>query len=79
MSDEINILRDKKQKLLVRKAKTEGVKKRITELADFLQGAPQELGEYDEALVRKYIEQIKIFEDHFMVCFKAKLKIDIQR
>ena len=33
----------------------------------------------DEALVRKYIEQIKIFEDHFMVCFKAKLEIGIQR
>ncbi len=79
LADEIDILRDKKQKLLVRRAKTEGVKKRITELADFLQGAPQELGEYDEALVRKYIEQIKIFEDHFMVCFKAKLEIDIQR
>lgn len=79
LADEIDILRDKKQELLVRRAKTEGVKKRITELADFLQGAPQELGEYDEALVRKYIEQIKIFEDHFIVCFKAKVELDIQR
>lgn len=41
LADEIDILRDKKQELLVRRAKTEGVKKRITELADFLQGAPQ--------------------------------------
>lgn len=79
LADEIDILRDKKQELLVRRAKTEGVKKRITELVDFLQGAPQKLGEYDEALVRKYIEQIKIFEDHFIVCFKAKVEIDIQR
>jgi len=46
---------------------------------DILRDKKQELGEYDEALVRKYIEQIKIFEDHFMVCFKAKLEIDIQR
>ncbi|MBS5762948.1 MAG: DNA recombinase [Lachnospiraceae bacterium] len=79
LADEIDILRDKKQELLVRRAKTEGVKKRITELVDFLQGAPQKLGEYDEALVRKYIEQIKIFEDHFIVCFKAKVELDIQR
>lgn len=79
LAGEIDILRDKKQERLVRRAKIEEVKKRITELADFLQGAPQELGEYDEALVRKYIEQIKIFEDHFMVCFKAKVEIDIQR
>lgn len=54
-------------------------KKRITELADFLQGASQELGEYDEAQVRKHIEKIKIFEDHFMVCLKAKVELDIQR
>ena len=79
LADEIDILRDKKQELLVRRAKTEGVKKRITELADFLQGASQELGEYDEALVRKYIEQIKISEDHFIVYFKAKVKIKVKR
>lgn len=40
LADEIDILRDKKQKFLVRRAKTEGVKKRITELADFLQDVP---------------------------------------
>lgn len=79
LADEIDILRDKKQELLVRRAKTEGVKKRITELADFLQGASQELGEYDEALVRKYIEQIKVSEDHFIVYFKAKVKIKVKR
>ena len=76
LADEIDILSDKKQKLLVQRAKTEGVKKRITELAD---GALQELVEYDEALVRKYIEQIKIYGDHFTVCFKAKVELDIQR
>lgn len=79
LADEIDILRDKKQELLVKRAETEGVKKKVTELADFLQGAPQELAEYDELMVRKYIDQIKIYEDHFTVCFKAKVEIDIQR
>ena len=45
---------------------------------DFLQGAPQELTEYDELMVRKYIDQIMIYEDHFTVCFKAKVELDIQ-
>lgn len=44
LADEIDILRDKKQELLVRRANTEGVKKRITDLANLLQGVPQELG-----------------------------------
>lgn len=79
LADEIDILRDKKQELLVKRAETEGVKKKVTELADFLQGASQELVEYNELMVRKYIDQIKIYEDHFAVCFKAKVEIDIQR
>ena len=79
LADEIDVLRDKKQELLVQRAETEGVKKRIAELVDFLQEANQKLTEYDESMVRKYIEQIKIHEDKFTICFKAKLEIDIER
>ncbi len=79
LADEIDSLRDKRQELLVEKAETEGVKKRIAELMDFLQGMEHKLTEYDETLVRKYIEQIKVYEDKFTVCFKAKVEIEIQR
>ena len=79
LADEIDILRDKKQDLLVQRAETEGVKKRIAELTDFLQDTVQELMEYDEGMVRKYIEQIKVYEDKFTVCFKAKVEIEIER
>jgi DNA invertase Pin-like site-specific DNA recombinase len=77
--DEIDNLREEKQKLLVQRAETEGVKKRIAELTDFLQDADQELSEYDEGMVRKYIEQIKVYEGKFTVCFKAKVEINIER
>ena len=63
----------------MQRAETEGVKKRVTELTDFLQNTEQELAEYDESMVRKYIEQIKVYEDKFIVCFKAKVEIDIER
>ncbi len=63
----------------MQRAETEGVKKRVTELTDFLQNTEQELTEYDESMVRKYIEQIKVYEDKFIVCFKAKVEIDIER
>lgn len=64
---------------MVQRAETEGVKKRIAELVDFLQSAKQKLTEYDERMVRKYIEQIKVYEDKFTVCFKAKIEIEIRR
>ena len=79
LADEIDNLREEKQKLLVQRAETEGVKKRIAELTDFLQDADQELSEYDEGMVRKYIEQIKIYEDKFTICFKAQVQIVVKR
>lgn len=77
LADEIEFLRDKKQEILVQSAETEGVKKRIGELQVFLQTTDTELTEYDEQMVRKYIEQIKVYEDKLTVCFKAKVEIDI--
>ena len=79
LADKIEILQNKKQKLLIAKAETEGVKKRIAELEGFLHTANQMLTEYDELMVRKYIEQIKIYDDKFVVCFKAKIEIEILR
>lgn len=79
LADEIEILRDKKQEILVQRVETEGVKKRISELSEFLQNTDTELTEYDEQMVRKYIEQIKVYDEKFTVCFKAKVEIDIPR
>lgn len=79
LADEIEILRDNKQEILVQRAETEGVKKRISELSEFLQNTDTELTEYDEQMVRKYIEQIKVYDEKLTVCFKAKVEIDIPR
>lgn len=47
-------------------------------MTDFFQDANQELVE-DEGMVRKYIEQIKVYEDKFKVCLKEKAEIVINR
>lgn len=39
----------------------------------------EELTEYDEKMVRLYIERITVYDDKFMVSFKAGIDIDIQR
>ncbi len=79
LADEIEKIREKKQQLLVDKAQNEGLKTRITELKDFIEAADQELTEYDEGMVRKYIEKIVIFEDKFQVFFKAGTDVEIAR
>ena len=45
----------------------------------FLSSQSVELTEFDEKMVRLYIERITIYDDKFTVYFKAGIEIDIQR
>lgn len=73
LADEIDKIQDKKQRILVAKAETEGYKKRIEELQDFINEADIELVEYDEKMVRKYIKEIRVFDDRFQVFLRTEL------
>jgi len=75
----MDVLKKKKQKILVKKAQTEGTKLRIKEMEEFIKSADQELEEYDETMVRRYIEGIKVFDDKFIVIFKAGNEVEVTR
>ena len=79
LADEIDKIRKKKQRILVTKAETEGYKKKIEELQDFINEGDTELSEYDEKIVRKYIKEIRFFDNRLQVFFKAGIDIDITR
>lgn len=51
--------------MLVKKALDEDKKRRIKDMQEFLISQSMEITEYDEELVRKYIKQIKIYDDRF--------------
>ena len=53
------------------------LKKRISDMATFLQEQPSTLTEYDELLVRRLIEKITIYEDKFTVEFKSGVTVDV--
>ena len=78
-ADEMEELRQKKQLELVKHANTEGIRQRINELAVYVDSQETQISEYDDKLVRKYIEQIQVYDDRFVVCFKAKVEINISR
>lgn len=80
LADEIDELREQKQKFLVQKAEQEGYKKRVNDLITFLEKMNlEEFCEYDEAMVRKYIEKIKVYDEKFLVTFKAGIDIEVER
>jgi len=76
---EMDILLDKKQKAMAKKAEKENLKRRIKELHDLLDSLEEELTEYDEVLVRKYIDHIEIHEDRFNISFKGGIDLDVKR
>lgn len=65
--------------ILVKHAQLEGVKQRINELTELIQEQPPKLTEFDDKMVRKYIEQIEVFDDKFIVRFKAKFELELTR
>lgn len=79
LANEIYELREKKQNVMVESAEKNGFKKRISELEEFLQEFEFELTEYDEQLVRGYIQKITVYDERYEVEFKAGFELDIER
>lgn len=77
--NEIDILKAKENELLVNQANNETHKKRIYEMKQFIENQDHLLTHYDEALVRKYIQEIKIFDDKFEVRFKSGINVNIEK
>ena len=79
LANEIFELREKKQNVMAESAEKNGYKKRISELEEFLHGFELEITEYDEQLVRSYIQKITVYDDRFNVEFKAGFDLNIAK
>ena len=79
VADEIYRLREEKQKVQLESAGRDELKKRIGDMAIFLQEQPTSIAEYDEPLVRRLIEKVTVYEDKFNVEFKSGLTVDVEQ
>lgn len=77
LADEIDELRDKRQTLLVEDASLGGENERINELIEFIRKYKFRTLEYDDKLVRKLIQNVTVYEDHFVISFKSGIEIEI--
>jgi hypothetical protein len=77
--DEIYSLREAKQNAQVEGAEREGMKKRISEMQQFLAEQQQDITEYDEQLVRRLIEKITVYDEKVTVEFKSGTSVDVRR
>ena len=76
--DAIDALREEKQQILLKNANNEGIRQRIADLEAFLDEQTEAITEYDDMLVRRLIEKITVYDDHFTVEFKSGLETDVE-
>ncbi len=75
---EIRRLREEKYQLQLEDAGKAGHLNRIRELETILDGLDGEVKEYDDALTRRLIEKITVYDDRYTVEFKSGIEIDIK-
>ncbi len=77
IAGQIEELREEKQRLLLEDATNAGVMQKVQELEAFIDGQSGPVTGYDEMLVRRLIEKVTVYDDHFTVEFKSGLETDV--
>ena len=77
IADEIFRLRELRQQTTVDTAARDEQIKRINDLQDFIAQQTAHLTEFDESLVRRWVKQITVWDDHFTIELKSGVSIDI--
>ena len=78
LGQEVIRLREEKYKLQLEDATKVSTRQKITELEKVIAEIGGKVDEYEEALVRKLIERITVYDDYFMVEFKSGIEIDVR-
>lgn len=78
IAEQIFKLREQRQQCTVDTAARDAQIARITELQDFIKEQTTDLTEFDDTLVKHWLKQITVWEDHFTVELKSGLSIDIE-
>lgn len=71
-------LREERQQILTQAAMRNDVKDRIEDLATFLDEQTQAVTEYSDALVRRLIERITVYDEMLVIEFKSGLEIEVE-
>lgn len=79
IAEQIFDLREKRQQASMDTVQRDEQLKRITDLQDFIKDQTSDLTSFDETLVKRWLKQITIWDDHCTVELKSGLKVDVER
>ena len=77
LANEIYALRKEQQDILARQAENEAQRDRIKDLMEFVRPQKAEITEYDDALVRKYIDRITVHNNSYTVKFISGFETEV--
>ncbi|MGP1505524.1 MAG: recombinase family protein [Eggerthia catenaformis] len=77
IAEEILRLRDERNQIAVDTSVRDEQIARIKEIQDFIKDQRTDITEFDEAIIRRWIKQITVYDDSFTIEFKSGLIIDI--
>jgi superfamily I DNA/RNA helicase len=77
LADQIEALRDEKQRLLMEDANSASLRQQLETIEDFLNEQQEAVTEYDEMLVRKLIDKVTVYDDHLAFEFKSGIEMDV--
>ncbi|MDD6176886.1 MAG: hypothetical protein PUB15_02855 [Ruminobacter sp.] len=78
LGDEIIRLREQKRQLQFKDANANGKQEKIAELETFLNEQSSSIKEFDDALARRLLESITVYDDKYKVRFKSGIEIDVK-
>ena len=78
LGQEVIRLREEKYQLQLEDANKETLRQKIVELETVLAGINGKVEEYEDALVRKLIERITVYDEYYTVEFKSGIEIDVR-
>ena len=78
IAEQIFTLREQRRQNTVDTAARDAQIERITALQDFINQQNAMLTDFEETLVKRWLKQIIVWDDHFTVELKSGLKIDIE-
>ena len=78
VADEINRLREEKQKAQIESAGRDETRKRMADMKAFLRKQDTVATTFDEALVRRLIEKVTVYEGRFVITFRSGVEVEME-
>ena len=77
LGEQIGVLREERQNILAEAAERSDRQERMNDMIFFLDEMPQAITEYSDAITRRLVEKITIFDEKIVVELKSGLQMEV--